>query len=49
MSANDFFGGEFSPLGQPKKLEKFVFNSVNLTKNELSFFGKIAKISKSQN
>jgi hypothetical protein len=34
----NFFWGEFLPLGQQKRLEDFVFFSVNLTKNELSFF-----------
>jgi hypothetical protein len=36
-ASNCFFGANFCFLG------------VNLTKNELSFFGKIAKFSKPQN
>jgi len=42
MSAGDLFWGQIFATCATKQI-------VNLTKNELSFFGKIAKISKPQN
>jgi hypothetical protein len=43
------FLGQIFATWATKKLENFAFLGVNLTKNELSFFGKISKFSKPQN